>query len=163
MICVPPERLPPAITLPEISSVPPEIVPPDWAVQLVQEAPGEPEPESSKNPFTDVKTGAYYYKAVLWAVEQGVTTGTSATTFRPDQTCTRAQIVTFLWRAEGQPEPESSKNPFADVKSGEYYTKAVLWAVENNITKGTAADKFSPNATCTRAQIVTFLHRATVK
>ena len=110
-------------------------------VTFLWRAKGEPEPERTSNPFADVRTGAYYYKAVLWAVENGVTTGTSAATFRPDQTCTRAQIVTFLWRAEGQPEPESSKNPFADVKSGEYYTKAVLWAVENEITKGTSADK----------------------
>ena len=115
---------------------------------------------AASNPFSDVKAGAYYYDAVLWAVENNVTAGTSASTFSPNATCTRAQIVTFLWRSSGQPEPLSSNCPFSDVKSNEYYYKAALWAVENNITVGTSATTFSPNASCTRGQVVTFLHRA---
>lgn len=112
------------------------------------------------NPFKDVDENAYYYKAVLWAVENDVTTGTSATTFSPNAGCTRAQVVTFLWRSEGKPAPTASGNPFKDVGSGEYYYSAVLWAVEKDITKGTSATTFSPNDTCTRGQIVTFLYRA---
>ena len=129
-------------------------------VTFLWRAAGKPEPTKTVNPFNDVQPDAYYYKAVLWAVEKGITTGTSATTFRPDQTCTRGQIVTFLWRYNDQPEPKSSTNPFTDVPAGQYYYKAVLWAVEKGITKGTSADKFSPDSTCTRAQIVTFLYRA---
>ena len=129
-------------------------------VTFLWRAAGKPEPTKTENPFGDVQPDAYYYKAVLWAVEKGITTGTSATTFRPDQTCTRGQIVTFLWRYNEQPEPKSSTNPFTDVPAGQYYYKAVLWAVEKGITKGTSADKFSPDSTCTRAQIVTFLYRA---
>ena len=132
-------------------------------VTFLWRAAGEPEPAKTDNPFSDVKPDAYYYKAVLWAVEKGITTGTSPTTFRPDQTCTRAQIVTFLWRSSGQPEPTKTDNPFTDVKSGQYYYKAVLWAVEKGITKGTSAATFSPDVTCTRAQIVTFLYRAQPK
>ena len=129
-------------------------------VTFLWRAAGKPEPTKTENPFGDVQPDAYYYKAVLWAVEKGITTGTSATTFRPDQTCTRGQIVTFLWRYNEQPEPKSSTNPFTDVPAGQYYYKAVLWAVEKGVTKGTSADKFSPDSTCTRAQIVTFLYRA---
>ena len=129
-------------------------------VTFLWRAAGKPEPEKTNNPFEDVKADQYYYKAVLWAVEQGITTGTSATTFRPNQTCTRGQIVTFLWRYSGQDAPKTRKNPFTDVKEGEYYYQAVLWAVEKDITKGTSADKFSPNSTCTRGQIVTFLYRS---
>ena len=84
----------------------------------------------------------------------------SANTFEPNATCTRGQVATFLWRSQGKPTPESSNNPFKDVKSGEYYYSAVLWAVENGITNGTGADTFSPDASCTRGQIVTFLYRA---
>ncbi len=113
-----------------------------------------------KNPFTDVNQGAYYYDAVLWAVGSGVTQGTSAATFSPEQTCTRGQVVTFLWRAAGEPEPTSTANPFRDVAKDAYYFKAVLWAVENGITQGTGKDTFSPNDPCTRGQVVTFLHRA---
>ena len=110
--------------------------------------------------FTDVSTSAYYYDAVLWAVENGVTEGTSATTFSPDMACTRAQMVTFLWRAAGSPEPTTANNPFTDVQAGSYYYDAVLWAVEQGITSGTNATTFAPDATCTRAQTVTFLYRA---
>ena len=115
------------------------------------------EPEAL--PFVDVPTGAYYYDAVAWAVENGVTNGTSATTFGPDVTCTRAQMVTFLWRAAGSPKPESTVNPFTDVSASAYYYDAVLWAVEQGITNGTSATTFSPNATVTRGQTVTFLWR----
>ena len=116
--------------------------------------------EQPKVSFVDVPTSAYYYDAVAWAVENGVTAGTSATTFSPDASCTRAQAVTFLWRAAGSPAPKSSVNPFADVPASAYYYDAVLWAVEQGITAGTSATTFSPDATCTRAQIVTFLYRA---
>ncbi|MBQ3356943.1 MAG: leucine-rich repeat protein [Oscillospiraceae bacterium] len=131
-------------------------------VTFLWRANGCPEPKRSDNPFKDVKESDYYYKAVLWAAENGVTTGTSATTFSPNAPCTRAHVVTFLWRAGGEPQPKSTANPFKDVKTGEYYTTAVLWAVshEPQITNGTGATTFSPNATCTRGQIVTFLYRA---
>lgn len=121
---------------------------------------GQPEPTEGTNPFTDVKEGTYYYKAVLWAVEQGITNGTSETTFEPDETCTRAQIVTFLWRREGKPAPTGANNPFADVKPSAYFGSAVLWAVETGITNGTSETTFEPNEDCTRAQVVTFLFRA---
>lgn len=110
--------------------------------------------------FPDVPANSYYVDAVSWAVGLGITNGTSTTTFSPDRICTRAEVVTFLWRAAGSPEPKSSYNPFSDVPYGQYYTKAVLWAVENEITKGTGTTTFSPAATCDRAQIVTFLYRA---
>ena len=128
-------------------------------VTFLWRAKGCPEPKSNDNPFKDVKVGEYYYKAVLWAVENEITAGTSATTFSPNTGCTRAQVVTFLWRTEGQPKPTSSANPFKDVTGG-YYYDAVLWAVEKNITSGTSATTFSPDNTCTRGQIVTFLYRA---
>ena len=115
--------------------------------------------EVEVSPFADVATDAYYYDAVKWAVEKGVTNGVSETLFGPDQACTRAQIVTFLWRAAGFPEPKSGSS-FADVAADAYYAKAVAWAVENGITKGTSETTFSPDETCTRAQGVTFLYRA---
>ncbi len=115
---------------------------------------------ASENPFTDVPSGAYYEDAVIWAVKKDITSGTSATTFNPDGSCTRAQAVTFLWRAAGSPETKSAAMPFTDVPAGSYFEKAVLWAVENGITKGTSDTTFSPDAFCTRAQIVTFLWRA---
>ena len=115
---------------------------------------------ASENPFTDVPSGAYYEDAVIWAVKKDITSGTSATTFDPDGNCTRAQAVTFLWRAAGSPEPKSAAMPFTDVPAGSYFEKAVLWAVENGITKGTSDTTFTPDASCTRAQIVTFLWRA---
>ena len=128
------------------------------AVTFLWRAAGSPEPETRAMPFTDVPVGSYYYDAVLWAVENGITKGTSDTTFSPNMTCTRAQIVAFLWRSEKSPAAGTA-NPFADVKSAAYYADAVLWAVKENITRGTTNTTFSPNADCTRAQIVTFLWR----
>lgn len=128
-------------------------------VTFLWRAAGMPEPSSGRNPFADVQKGAYYYKAVLWAVENKITAGTGTTTFSPDDTCTRAQIVAFLWRYEREPAPASARNPFADVPAGAYYEKAVLWAAENDVTAGTSATTFSPDDTCTRAQVVTFLYR----
>lgn len=115
--------------------------------------------EVEVSPFADVATDAYYYDAVKWAVNKGITNGVSETLFGPDQACTRAQIVTFLWRAAGSPEPKSGSS-FADVAADTYYAKAVAWAVENGITKGTSETTFHPDETCTRAQGVTFLYRA---
>ena len=112
------------------------------------------------NFFVDVPADAYYYDAVLWAAEEGITGGVDATHFAPNATCTRAQAVTFLWRAAGSPAPKSSEMPFTDVAAGSYYETAVLWAVENGITKGTSDTTFTPNATCSRGQIVSFLWRA---
>ena len=128
------------------------------AVTFLWRAAGSPEPETRAMPFADVPVGSYYYDAVLWAVENGITKGTSDTTFSPNMTCTRAQIVAFLWRSEKSPAAGTA-NPFADVKSTAYYADAVLWAVKENITKGTTSTTFSPDADCTRAQIVTFLWR----
>lgn len=128
-------------------------------VTFLWRATGQPEPAGTDNPFTDVKSGTYYYKAVLWAAEKKITSGTSETTFSPDSTCTRAQIVTFLWRFEGTPAATATRNPFQDVKAGAYYEKAVLWASEAKVTTGTSATTFSPDAICTRAQVVTFLYR----
>lgn len=127
-------------------------------VTFLWRAKGCPEPQKTDNPFKDVGKDAYYYKAVLWAVENEITNGTGADTFSPNAGCTRSQVVTFLWRSEGKPAPASSANPFKDVIGG-YFFDAVLWAVEKQITNGTAADAFSPEATCTRGQIVTFLYR----
>ena len=129
-------------------------------VTFLWRAMGCPLSTLADSPFTDVKPGDYYHDAVLWAVERGITKGTSDTAFSPDAGCTRAQVVTFLWRAMRQPQPASQDNPFSDVAAGQYYSDAVLWAVEKEITKGTSADKFSPDSTCTRGQIVTFLWRA---
>ena len=128
------------------------------AVTFLWRAAGRPAPESRAMPFTDVPADSYYYDAVLWAVENGITKGTSSTTFSPDDTCTRAQIVTFLWRSEQSPAAGSS-NPFTDVSADAYYADAVLWAVKEAITTGTTRTTFSPDAECTRAQIVTFLWR----
>ena len=128
------------------------------AVAFLWRAAGSPKPETRTMPFADVPAGSYYYDAVLWAVENGITEGTSDTTFSPNMTCTRAQIVAFLWRSEKSPAAGTA-NPFADVKSTAYYADAVLWAVKEDITKGTTSTAFSPNTDCTRAQIVTFLWR----
>ena len=128
------------------------------AVTFLWRTAGSPASKTHAMPFTDVPVGSYYYDAVLWAVENGITKGTSDTTFSPNMICTRAQIVVFLWRSEKSPAAGTA-NPFADVKSTAYYADAVLWAVKENITKGTTNTTFSPDADCTRAQIVTFLWR----
>ncbi|MBR3423796.1 MAG: S-layer homology domain-containing protein, partial [Clostridia bacterium] len=120
---------------------------------------GEPKPKTAKNPFQDVKEGDYFYDAVLWAVENGITNGMDKTHFAPNSTCTRGQIVTFLYRWKGSPKPASNKNPFKDVQSGDYFYSPVLWAVAKGVTTGTSKTKFSPNDTCTRAQVVTFMYR----
>ena len=129
-------------------------------IKAVFEKNATPPPATTVNPFVDVPEGSFYYDAVLWAVEKGVTTGTSATTFEPDGSCTRAQAVTFLWRVAGCPAPKSAAMPFTDVKAGSFYYDAVLWAVENGITKGTSETTFEPEGICTRAQIVTLIWRA---
>ena len=129
------------------------------AVTFLWRAAGSPAAKSAVMPFTDVKAGSYYYDAVLWAVENGITKGTSDTMFSPDATCSRAQIVTFLWRSQKSPAAGTA-NPFTDVKASAYYADAVLWAVKKDITKGTTNTTFSPDANCTRAQIVTFIWRS---
>ena len=118
------------------------------------------EDNSMLNFFYDVPNNAYFYEAVKWAVKNGITTGVGNDLFAPEQPCTRAQIVTFLWRAAGSPEPKGAASGMTDVVSGSYYEKAVAWAIENGITTGTTTSTFSPDATCTRAQAVTFLARA---
>lgn len=128
------------------------------AVVFLWRAAGSPAPINCNMPFKDVAAGTYYYDAVLWAVENGVTSGTSATTFDPEGTCTRGQIVTFLWRAQGIPAI-SGANPFTDVAESAYYSTPVQWAVKHGITTGMTATTFEPNANCTRGQIVTFLYR----
>ena len=110
--------------------------------------------------FRDVGANDYYFPAVLWAVDNGITQGVAADRFGSSEVCTRAQVITFLWRRENCPRPKSSANPFRDVKKTDYYCEAVLWAVERGITQGTAKDLFSPNAPCTRCEAVTFLYRA---
>lgn len=130
------------------------------AAQVYAEENGIPFVSLTGPRFSDVPENAYYAEPVRWAVENGVTVGTGATTFSPNATCTRAQVVTFLWRAFASPEPTAQVNPFADVAADAYYSKAVLWAAERNITSGTAPDSFSPDAPCTRAQVVTFLAKA---
>ena len=128
-------------------------------VTFLWRAVGEPEPKSASNPFVDVPAGQYYAKAVLWALENGITTGIDAAHFAPNNTVTRAQTVTFLWRLKHEPAPTGSQS-FPDVPAGQYYAKAVMWAVENNVTNGMGNGLFAPNDNCTRAQIVTFLYRA---
>lgn len=112
------------------------------------------------NSFTDIYSNSYYFNAVLWAKENGITSGTSATTFSPSSNLTRAQFVTLLWRANGAPNPKTISNPFTDVKKSDYFYNAVLWAVENGITVGTSSTTFSPNTNVTRSQLVTFMYRA---
>lgn len=119
--------------------------------------------DRSSNPFIDVNKDSYYYDPVLWAVDKGITNGTSATSFSPDTTCTRAQAVTFLWRALGSPKPTATSCPFTDVSKDDYYYNAVLWAIEKGITIGTSVTSFSPNDTVTRSQTVTFLWRTAGK
>ena len=129
-------------------------------VTFLWRAAGCPKPAGTDNPFTDVRPGDYFYKAVLWAVEKGVTRGTSDTLFSPNDGCTRGQVVTFLWRAAGSPVPSGAGTAFADVKPGAFYEKAVAWAVEKGITRGMTETTFAPNAACTRGQVVTFLYRS---
>ena len=129
------------------------------AVTFLWRVAGSPTPKTEAMPFEDVLNGSYYYEAVLWAVENGITVGTSATTFSPELTCSRAHIVAFLWRAANSPSARTV-NPFTDVATDAYYIDAVLWAVKHKITVGTTLSTFSPDEGCTRAQIVTFLYRA---
>ena len=128
-------------------------------VTFLWRAAGSPEPVTTVNPFLDVEEDHYFYKAVLWALENGITTGVDATHFAPLASCSRAQVVTFLWRAKGSPAVTGTA-PFADVAEGQWYTDAVLWAVENGITNGMSANTFGVENACNRAQIVTFLYRA---
>lgn len=121
---------------------------------------GCPEPATAENPFTDVKESDFFYKPVLWAAENGITKGVSETEFAPYAICNRAHAVTFLWRTLDQPAAEGAENPFNDVKEGDFYYDAVLWAVDNGITTGTAEDAFAPLDSCMRAHVVTFLYRA---
>ena len=125
-------------------------------VAFLWRAAGSPAPKSAETPFTDVNKGDYFYDAVLWAVEQGITSGTSATTFSPNATVTRGQTVTFLWRANASPVVNYAMD-FTDVAADAYYAEAVRWAVSEGVTAGTGDKAFSPDADCTRAQIVTFL------
>ena len=124
------------------------------------DVPTEPaDPEEPTNPFEDLDSERYYYTPVLWAVANKITDGMDATHFAPMQNCTRGQVVTFLWRAVGSPEPTAAENPFTDVEEGRFYYKAVLWAVENGITTGMTETTFEPNTTVPRGQFVTFLWR----
>ena len=115
--------------------------------------------ETRLTPFDDVKEGEYYEEPVAWAVAEGITNGTKPGVFEPLAGCNRSQVVTFLWRAAGEPAPTSTENKFVDVKPTDYYYPAVLWAVENGITNGLDATHFGPNETCNRSQVVTFLYR----
>jgi hypothetical protein len=127
-------------------------------VTFLWRAAGCPEPTITENQFTDVKSTDWFYKAVLWAMANSITTGSGANTFSPRRECSRAEVVTFLWRAARQPEPTTTVNPFTDVEDSFYY-KAVLWAVENGITTGTSKTTFAPKRVCTRGEVVTFLYR----
>ena len=128
-------------------------------VAFLWRAAGSPEPTSEHNPFTDVKPSDFYYKAVLWAVEKGITSGLTPTTFGPKVMCNRAQVVTFLYRAMGSPQVSATDCPFSDVKEKDFYYKPTLWAVEKGITAGLTATTFGPLSICNRAQVVTFLYR----
>ena len=129
-------------------------------VTMLWRAAGSPEPETKDNPFGDVKADDYFYKPVLWAVENGITSGTAKGVFSPHAVCTRAQAVTFLWVCNDRTVPENKNIAFSDVIGDDYYFTAVLWAVEKGVTAGTGPSTFSPNADCTRGQIVTFLYKA---
>ena len=128
-------------------------------VTFLWRAAGSPAPKNTNCPFKDVTPDKFYYNAVLWAVENGITQGTGKTTFSPSDPCTRGQIVTFLWRAAESPAPKSANCPFSDVTRDKFYYNAVLWAVENGVTEGTSETTFSPASPCTRAQVVTFIYR----
>ena len=129
-------------------------------VTFLWRAAGCPEPTVTENPFTDVAKGSFYEKAVLWAVENGITAGLTADTFGPNVVCNRAQVVAFLYRANGSPAPKITENPFVDVKEKDFYYAPVLWALENGVTAGSDATHFNPLGQCQRAQVVTFLYRA---
>lgn len=129
------------------------------AVTFLWRAAGKPEPKDVHNPFKDVEASAYYYKAVIWAMENGITAGVGDGKFGPDEPCTRAQVVTLLWRSEGERKATNEAIPFKDVGEYTYYHDAVLWAVENGITSGVSKTEFAPEEACTRGQVVTFLHR----
>ena len=131
-------------------------------VTFLWRAAGCPMPTDAENPFEDVKEEDFYYDAVLWAVEKGITAGVDATHFAPMQSCSRAQVVAFLHRAMGSPEISDADCPFTDVEAGEWYELPVLWAVENGITAGLTPDTFGVNTVCNRAQVVTFLYRTYV-
>ena len=128
-------------------------------VTFLWRAAGEPAPKNTAAGFSDVPRGAYYEQAVAWAVEQGITNGVAPGRFGPDSGCTRAQVVTFLWRAEGRSAPKNAAVGFADVEKNGYYEQAVAWAVEQGVTAGVSATSFAPDRVCTRAQIITFLYR----
>jgi hypothetical protein len=127
-------------------------------VTFLWRAAASPAPADSQTDFADISPEDYYYNAVLWAVEQGITSGISDTAFGPNAVCTRGQALTFLWKAVGSPVPASEENSFADVADTDYFRTPVLWAAADGVTAGTGADTFSPNAGCTRAEIVTFLY-----
>ena len=129
------------------------------AVAFLWRMVASPEPAAIDMPFADVKEDSFFYKPVKWAVGSRIAGGTGANIFSPDNSCTRAQAVTFLWRTAGQPKPNGKNNPFTDIEAGSYYYDAVLWAVENGIADGTDSTTFSPDDSCTRAQIVTLLYR----
>lgn len=129
-------------------------------VTFLWRAKGQPEPKDKTNPFVDVSSSSAFYKAILWAKEAGITDGTDKTHFSPDATVTRGQVVTFIWRAMGKPEPADKENPFVDVQSNSPFYTAILWAKEEGITTGKDATHFLPAGNCTRAQVVTFLYRA---
>ena len=130
------------------------------AVTFLWTLAGRPAHGDTENPFTDVTPDKYYYDPVLWAVERGITSGKTETSFAPREQCTRAQIMTFLWTFAGRPASGLEESPFADVQPDKYYYDPILWAVEHNVTGGTSANTFSPKALCTRAQVVTFLYKA---
>ena len=119
----------------------------------------KPEPETAADPFTDLQSDRYYYKAVLWAAERGIAFGFGDGSFRPGAGCSRAEALSVLWRYAGSPEPQTERCPFADVPEGAYYRSAVLWAAERGITVGVGSGAFRPGARCTRGQIVCFLYR----
>ncbi len=129
------------------------------AVTFLWRAAGSPEPVNVANPFTDVGAGEYYAKAALWAVSKGITVGTSATTFSPNATCTRAEIMTFLYRYAGQPAITANVVSFGDVRPTDYYYNATLWAAQNGISVGIGNGQYGPSNPCTRGQIVTFLYK----
>lgn len=129
-------------------------------VTFLWRAQGCPEPSTTRNPFSDVSTSDYYYKSVLWAYESGITSGVDSTHFAPDDTVTRGQVITFIWRAAGKPTPSTTANPFVDVSTSSYAFQAILWGKENGITAGVDASHFGVASPCTRADVVTFLYRA---